>query len=90
VSNYSRGHAFELRARARLESEGWFVGRSAGSKTPVDLVAIKANSRPLLVQCKSGTRSLSERERSEFADFARRLNAMPVLCTRGLKFEAVK
>ncbi len=86
MSNYSRGHAFELRARSRLEEQGWFVVRSAGSKTPVDLVAIKSDQRPLFVQAKSGTRSLSKRERAEFTEFAQKLGAVPVLVTRGLKF----
>jgi Holliday junction resolvase len=86
VSNYAKGRGFEQRARSRLEQRGYFVVRSAGSKTPVDLVAIKSNERPLFVQCKGGTRSLSRAQRLAFVDFAHDLGAVPVLCERGLRF----
>ena len=86
VSNYSRGAAFENRTQARLEEQGWFVVRSAGSKTLIDLVAVKADEQPLFVQCKSGSRSLSRNERTAFVEFARAKGAVPVLVERGLKF----
>ncbi len=50
---YQRGTAFENRVRKRLEASGYFVIRSAGSKTPVDLCAIK-RGQVLFVQCKHG------------------------------------
>lgn len=37
--NYLNGYAKELRIKHKLESEGWFVIRSSGSHSPVDLVA---------------------------------------------------
>lgn len=39
VNLYQRGRGREARARAVLQDAGWLVLRSAGSKTPVDLVA---------------------------------------------------
>jgi Holliday junction resolvase len=50
---YQRGTALENRVRKRLEANGYFVIRSAGSKTPVDLVAIK-RGQILFIQCKRG------------------------------------
>lgn len=38
---YARGRAKEYRVKKQLESEGWFVIRSAGSHSIVDLVAFK-------------------------------------------------
>jgi Holliday junction resolvase len=86
TSAYAKGRGFEQRARVRLEERGYFVVRSAGSKTPVDLVAIKSGEQPLFVQCKSGARSLSRAQRLVFADFARELGAVPVLCEKGFRF----
>ena len=48
---YQRGTALENRVRKRLEEAGYFVIRSAGSKTPVDLCAIK-HGQVVFVQCK--------------------------------------
>lgn len=38
--NYRRGYRAELAARAELEKQGYLVVRAAGSKGPVDLVAV--------------------------------------------------
>jgi len=52
--NYVSGRNFEYRVRDYLISKGYFVVRSAGSKTPIDLVGLKSEHLPLLVQCKHG------------------------------------
>lgn len=39
MTNYQRGADVERSVRAYLESEGWYVIRSAGSKGAVDLLA---------------------------------------------------
>lgn len=52
MSHYSRGRALEHDARAYLRDQGYDVFRTAGSKTAVDLIAIKAGS-VLLVQAKT-------------------------------------
>lgn len=41
MSNYSRGANFERRVMKNLEARSWTVFRSAGSHSPVDLVAIR-------------------------------------------------
>jgi len=38
---YKRGRDFEYRVKRRLEGCGFFVIRSAGSHSPVDLVAVR-------------------------------------------------
>ncbi|WP_051275716.1 hypothetical protein [Desulfovirgula thermocuniculi] len=38
--NYRRGYRAELKAREELERQGYLVVRAAGSKGPVDLVAV--------------------------------------------------
>ena len=39
--NYNNGRAKEYRIKKKLEAEGWFVIRSAGSHSIVDLIALK-------------------------------------------------
>ena len=51
-NNYRRGRRLEYLARAALVAEGYTVIRAAGSKGPVDLVAMNAN-QVRLVQIKS-------------------------------------
>lgn len=65
--NYVRGRAFEYRAKKYLEKKGYLVIRSAGSKSPFDLVGISLNiNNPdvVLVQCKYGAK-ISKKERDE-------------------------
>ena len=52
MTRYAGGADFEREVRAALVADGYeLVVRSAGSKTKVDLVAIKAG-QVLIVQCK--------------------------------------
>ena len=51
-NNYRRGRRLEYLARTALVADGYTVIRSAGSKGPVDLVAINAN-QVRLIQIKS-------------------------------------
>jgi len=39
--NYKNGAAREYRIMKKLEKEGWFCIRSAGSHSPIDIIAIK-------------------------------------------------
>ena len=48
--NYERGRAFEYRVKRKLERDGFFVVRSAGSHFP-DLLAVKEGV-PYAVECK--------------------------------------
>lgn len=47
------GTRFENRVKKYLESLGWKVFRSAGSRSCADLVAFRSNHTPLWVQCKA-------------------------------------
>ncbi len=55
---YNKGRSFEYLARQELEADGFFVIRSAGSKGPIDLVAIDVNQTKL-IQIKSTTKKFS-------------------------------
>ena len=83
--NYKNGRALEYRAKKRLEERGWFVVRSAGSHSPVDLVAVKPDQRPLGVQCKLGS-GFTSKERLALRDFCLDMGMTPVLCEKGLRF----
>ena len=57
--NYTRGRRVEYLARDRLRQRGFCVIRSAGSRTPVDLVAGK-HRQVLFVQTKRTRRPLTD------------------------------
>lgn len=83
--NYKRGAALEYRMKDKLEKDGWFVVRAAGSHGVADLVAIKFASfahHILLVSCK-----LSEYappgEIAALQQKAQELQAVPMITTRG-------
>lgn len=79
MTQYQAGTRFEHMVRKHLEEEGYWCTRSAGSKTKVDLVAIKI-SQLLLVQCKRDGRC-SPAERAAIVALAALLPtiAVPVL-----------
>jgi Holliday junction resolvase len=86
-SNYARGRDLEHRVRAHLRDEGYEVLRTAGSKSKVDLVAIKPG-QILLVQCKRSG-ALPPAEWNALWDLAQMIGAIPVLAeqlTRGRKY----
>lgn len=51
MTNYHRGAYFERRVQRYYEKLGYLVIRSAGSHSPIDLVALKAGEVKL-IQCK--------------------------------------
>ena len=69
MNNYARGANFERRVQDEYEKSGWFVIRSAGSHSWIDLVALKAGE-VLLIQCKIDGR-LSPAERQQLQELAR-------------------
>jgi hypothetical protein len=79
----------------RLEEMGaTFVTRSAGSHTPVDVIAFWSTldhhgGYTWFVQCKSGKRPISRRDKTELVDLAHDCGAIPVLATRGMKIEVI-
>lgn len=82
MTAYRRGADLERDVKRRLEDKGWFCVRSAGSKTPVDIVAVKPDSRPLFVQVKGGRRGMTRAELLEFRDFCAEKNAVALLVDR--------
>ena len=75
-NHYASGRDFEYRVRDDLIARGYFVARSAGSKTVVDLLALK-QGRVLLVQCKRHG-ALSPAEWNKLYDLAEEHRATPV------------
>lgn len=63
MGNYTKGRRLEHRARQILETAGFSVVRSAGSKGPADLVAFDAlGFRLISVKCGGQYASALERE----------------------------
>ncbi|MFE1192876.1 restriction endonuclease [Streptomyces olivaceoviridis] len=86
-SNYHRGRDLEHRVRTHLREEGYEVLRTAGSKSKVDLVAIKTG-QILFVQCKRSG-ALPPAEWNALWDLAAMAGAVPVLAeqlTRGRRY----
>jgi len=68
--NYNRGRQFEYRVKKNLEDKGYLVVRSAGSKSPLDLVGISLGRmypEVVLVQCKYGAK-ISKKERDKLSE----------------------
>lgn len=85
MTSYLRGRRFEWRVRDYLTMLGYFVVRSAGSRGPVDLVALR-RGRVLLVQCRARGRGVPP----ELRDLAARLGAEAVLARKeGRRLELV-
>jgi hypothetical protein len=54
--NYLRGRRFEYERQASWRAQGYIVLRTAGSKGPFDLIAVRSGSIPIFIQCKSVSR----------------------------------
>lgn len=78
AARYRAGAVLERAAKKQLESDGYYVVKSGGSKGPADLVALKFGEI-LLVQCKVAGR-ISKAEREELCDLADRTVAVPLVC----------
>lgn len=77
MSKYSDGYRFECRVRDALREDGYEVIRSAGSKTKVDLIALKTGEI-LFVQCKLNG-LCAPAERSRLRELAGMVGALPVV-----------
>ena len=77
--SYRKGRAFEWRVRDYLRGKGYLVVRSAASKGPFDLVALR-KGEVLLVQCKYHG-YISKKERETLVRVARMVGAIPVLAS---------
>lgn len=89
---YNAGRRFEYQVRDFLRSKGWWVLRSAGSKSPCDLVALRSGEM-MLIQCKKSG-NLSTVERDQLIELSREHQCLVVLVKRSekgkLQFEEVK
>ena len=72
--NYNKGRSKEYRAMDMLRDDGWVVGRSAASHSPVDVFAAKMG-KILLVQVKSGSARVKAEEAKELVKWAEAFNA---------------
>lgn len=80
-TNYEKGSAFERYVANKLRKDGWRVWKTAGSKGEgkVDLIAMwrpEFVTKPSihLIQCKSGKKPISGKEKDELIETARELN----------------
>ena len=76
---YRVGRATENKARAVLHRSGFVTLRSWMSRSPADLVALRAGTPPLLIQVKKGG-YMSPDERIALWAMALQAGATPVLC----------
>ena len=87
MTNYQRGYRFEVRVRKHLEAQGWRVFRSAGSRGPADLLALRLGE-VMLIQCKANNGYLTPAERQKLVALANELGVIPVIVgKRGRKLE---
>jgi Holliday junction resolvase len=78
---YRRGDHFEKRVADQLRIDGYIVYQSRGSKSPVDIVALKP-MQVLLIQAKSGDTGLTGVEWNLLLELARRAGAIPLVADR--------
>jgi len=65
MSQYAKGAYYERQLKHKLEKEGWFVVRAAGSKGIIDLLAVR-KGESMGIQVKKGKRlTLTERKALE-------------------------
>ena len=83
ATRYQRARAFEYRVRDDMASHGWLAVRSPASKTPADIYCIGFH-KCVMIQCKTDGR-LGTREWNDFLDYARSVDAVPVLAEMGAK-----
>jgi len=83
INKKRMGTRFEYRVQSYLEKLGWFVIRSSGSHTSVDIVAFKVSQKPLLVQCKTTQKpTLSISEKLELAKYKINFKAKVLVISR--------
>jgi hypothetical protein len=81
TTNYARGRAFEYRVRDIFIGLDYLVLRSAGSHTPIDLIAIDVHRKVLFIQCQRG-RWFAKAKLAELRKVANRVHATAVIACR--------
>jgi Holliday junction resolvase len=89
---YELGARFERRVQKNLEDDGWYVLKSAGSKSITDLVAIKVGSLPLGIQCRVGGK-LKLWEREKLINLGKTYGFIPLLAyklaNKSIEFQVI-
>lgn len=75
------GDRFERNTADKLRAAGYLVVRSAGSHGPADLVAMRADRLPALIQCKI-TDNTTTRQRTAFYRTAEDAGCTAILACR--------
>ena len=83
--NYNNGRAFEYRVIRKIEALGWRCIRSAGSHTPIDIIAGK-DGKVLGFQCKGASAKLSREAWNSFWWCCKEFGCTPILVRRGMEF----
>jgi Holliday junction resolvase len=83
TNHYQRGVTFERQVRQALEADGYECVRSAGSKSKIDLVAIKPGEL-LFLQCKLNG-LCPPAERAKLLDLSRSAGALPIVAYKGVE-----
>lgn len=80
MTAYQRGDYREKQAKAVLEEFGYTVWQARGSHGVADLIALRRESRPLLVQVKTGS-TVEHYEWNKLYRLADELGATPLVVT---------
>lgn len=86
MSAYQRGDYREKRVKEQLEARGYIVWQTRGSHGVADIVALKRDTRPLLVQVKTGSANITHSEWNKLYRLAMSLGAIPVVVTMDGRF----
>lgn len=82
VTNYYRqGDGFEKRVLADLRIQDYLAWQSRGSKSPVDIIALRSG-QVLLVQVKGGLAQIGHDGWNDLYDLAQRVAGVPILAQR--------
>ena len=79
-ARYYKGRQFEYKVKKFLESLGFVVFRCAGSK-PLDLIALRAGLKPILIECKT-TKYIPKDQRDIEKALAQRAGAELIIVTK--------
>lgn len=85
-----RGSNFERRVKAWLEERGWTVFRSAGSRSPADLIALRPGLTALAVQCKASHKPVLKKEEIAGLLALHKLGVVILVIGRDQKNHAIK
>jgi Holliday junction resolvase len=89
VQSKRKGTRLEHEIKQYLEHFGYYVIRAAGS-FGIDLIAIRGDQRPLLINVKWRAKYLSRKEAEELMKEGRRIQCYPILAFKHYKIGSVR